>query len=346
MGLFDRLQRSVDLATSRPVASPAIASPWTNGELSQVVWSDLLDVELLPVTRAEAMQVPAVVKARKLLVGHIAGLPLQAMRGATTLPAAEQPTFLYRTSGATTPWHRMAWTIDDLMFTGWSLWSVVRGTEGQVLDATRVPPEWWRIDQDNRLLVQEQEVPADSVILFPGPDEGLLTYAGRTIRAARNVETTWAGRVRNPIPLVELHQTTDDVLEEHEVQEIIEDYCKARLDVNGAVMYTNQDIELRVHGTAETDTLVEARNAVRLDVANFTGLPAEALDGSLSTASLTYTTQEGTRTELSDALKLWMEPIEARLSQDDVVPRGQRVRFDRADLAAPIPSPTGPTVED
>jgi len=43
---------------------------------------------------------------------------------------------------------------------------------------------------------------------------------------------------------------------------------------------------------------------------------------------------------------MWFEPIEARLSQDDVVPRGQRVRFDRGDIAAPTPSPTGPTVED
>jgi hypothetical protein len=101
-----------------------------------------------------------------------------------------------------------------------------------------------------------------------------------------------------------------------------------------------------VFGESASSYLVEARNAVRLDVANMTGLPAASLDGSLSTASLTYSTQEGARTELADALRGWTDPISARLSQDDVVPRGQRVRFDVTDLATPTPTATGIPVED
>lgn len=323
-----------------------VRSPWTEGTFSQLVWADLLDAELMPVTRAEAMTVPSVVKARHLIVTHLAGVPLRAMRGPDVLPADAQPTFLYRTNGASTPWHRMAWTLDDLLFHGWSLWRAVRGADGAILDAVRVPPEWWRITPDNDIEVQGEVVPSSSVILFAGPSEGLLEYAARTIRAARNVEQAWAGRVRNPAPIVELHQVSDDELTDDEVDDIIDAYTKARQDPNGAVVFTPPEIELRVHGDPAGSQMVEARNAVRLDVANLTGLPAEALDGSLSTASLTYTTQEGTRSELADALRMWFEPIEARLSQDDVVPRGQRVRFDRGDLAAPVPSPTGPTVED
>lgn len=330
-----------------PGAARGIRSPFTEGQLQQLVWSDLLGADVLPVTRAEAMTVPAVVKARHLLVTHLAGVPLRAMRGTDVLDEQHQPPFLYRTSGASTPWHRMAWTIDDLFFTGWSLWWVARGTDRTILDAGRIPPEWWSITADNQIEVHGQPVQDPwSVVLFAGPSEGLLEYASRTIRAARNIEQSWAGRVRNPVPVVELHQVSDDELTDEEIDQLIDGYTTARQDPNGAVVYTPSQVELRVHGDPAGSQMVEARNAVRLDVANLTGLPAEALDGSLATASLTYTTQEGTRSELTDALRMWFEPIEARLSQDDVVPRGQRVRFDRTDLAAPTPSPTGPTVED
>lgn len=321
-----------------------VSSPWATNQLSQIVWSDIFDGGLLPVTRADAITVPSVVAARKLLVSRIAGLPLKALDA--NGPVAVQPTFLYRTDGVVTPWHRMAWTIDDLLFGGWSLWRVTRGSERQILTAHRVPPEWWEITPDNDILVQGEKVSTDSVILFAGPDEGLCTFASRTIRAAVNVERAWAGRIRNPVPIVDLHRTADDEMTEDEVADMIDDFVTARQDPNGAVTSTPASIDMRVFGTDANSYLVEARNAVRLDVANMTGLPAESLDGSLSTASLTYTTQQGTRTELADALRLWVDCIAARLSQDDVVPRGQRVRFDVTDLATPTPTPTGEPVED
>lgn len=344
--MLDGFKLAQRVATSGRGRNRGIRSPWTQGQLSSIVWADIFDADLQPITRAQAMQVPSVVKARHLLVTHLAGIPLRAMRGPAVLPESQQPTFLYRTNGASTPWHRMAWTLDDLFFTGWSLWGVQRGTDRAILDAVRIPPEWWTLNDDNEIEVYGNTVEPDTVVLFAGPAEGLLEYAAGTIRAARNIERAWAGRVRNPVPVVELHQVTDDELTDDEVDDLIDGYVQARQDPNGTVVFTPPSIDLRVHGDAAGSQLVEARNAVRLDVANFTGLPANALDGSLSTASLTYTTQEGTRTELSEALRMWFEPIEQRLSQDDVVPRGQRVRFDRSDIASPTPTPTGPTVED
>lgn len=354
------LRRALTLSTYKAARVPAVqvppatpgypgrglgvASPWATSQLSQIVWADILGSETLPVTRAEAVTVPSITAARKLIVSRIAGLPLVALDAAG--PLAKQPSFLHRTNGVTTPWHRMAWTLDDLLFYGWSLWQVVRGYDEQILEATRVPPEWWQIDPDNRITINGQFVDADQVILFAGPDEGLCTFACRTIRAAKNVESAWAGRIRNPVPLVDLHRTTDNEMEAEEVVAMIDAFTDARRDVNGAVTSTPADVELKVYGESASSYLVEARNAVRLDVANMTGLPAAALDGSLSTASLTYTTQAGTRTDIADALDGWMDPIAARLSQDDVVPRGTRVRFDVTDLATPVPTPTGTPVED
>ena len=112
-------------------------------------------------------------------------------------------------------------------------------------------------------------------------------------------------------------------------------------------MYFPSHLGLEVYGDrADSGHAIEARNALRLDFANHLGIAASRLEGSQAEAALTYTTQEGARTELADALQGWVDPIAARLSQDDVVPRGQRVRFDVTDLATPAPTATGIPVED
>lgn len=323
-------------------------SPWQTGQLSALVWADVTGADLLTVTRTEAMTCPAIVKARHVIVGQLSGLPLVAMRGPDVLPDADQPSWLYRTDGAMTPWHRMAWTLDDLLHTGWSLWWVTRGAapERAILSAGRVGIESWNFDGDGHILVDGEIANASDVILFAGPGEGLCTFAARTIRAYRRTEDAWQGRVRNPIPMIELHQTSDDDLNETEVAQYVDAFAAARTDVNGAIGFTPYNIELRVHGDASAEMLIEARNALRTDVANCTGLPTAALDGSVATASLTYVTQEGKFSELAEGLRLWLEPIEARLSQDDCVPRGQRVRFDTGDRLSVAPSPTGPEVQD
>lgn len=321
-----------------------IRSPWQAGNLSHIVWNDIFDADAQPATRAHAMRVPAVANARHTLVAAIAGLPLRAMRRDQVLPPDQQPTWTYRTSGPVSPWHRMAWTLDDILFTGWSLWAVTRDAAGHVLEADRTPPEWWSFDSDGSILVLDQPVSAEEVVLIPGPAEGLLEYAGESIRGALNMDRAWQGRVRSPIPAMEIRQTTDDELEDDEADELITAYVKARQDPNGAVVLTPYGFELVPHGDSDTNLFIEGRNAIRIDVANYTGLPGAALDGALSTASLTYVTQDGKRSELAEALKLWMDPITARLSQDDVVPRGVRVAFDTTDLTDP--APTGPTLED
>ena len=240
----------------------------------------------------------------------------------------------------------MAHTIDDLIFNGWALWAVERDTDGNITAAIRVPPENWSFDTDGNVLVDGSPAQARDVILFEGPFEGLLACAPETIRAAARLEKAWASRVQIPIPVVELHETTEMLRTDNELDALIDGYVIARNDPDGAVIYTPQDVDLRVHGEAKADVLVEARNAIRLDIANFMGLPAEILDGSLSTASLTYTTQQGTRTELGDALRTWTEPIAARLSQDDVVPSPLRVRFDMTDLEAVPIEPSGTQTVD
>ena len=324
------------------------ASPYTDGQLQAIVWSDIYDTLVPgPLTRAEAMTIPAMNKARNLICPAIARLSLWAYNAEGRLPQEQQPTWLYRTDDTIHPYTRMVWTLDDLLFYGASLCSVSRGSDGAINYADRVPIEWWRVDDAGAILIND--VPVDdarSVIYFPSHTEGLLDVAGATLRAARDVDKSVARRAASPVPVMEIHHTDPDTpINEAEARAYVTGYNKARRDPEGATVFTPPHIELTPHGVnADSGAMVEARNATRLDVANLTNLPAALLDGSVAAASLTYITTEGKKSELVELTYApWIADIQGRLSMDDVVPRGQRVLFDQTELETIAPTPVGST---
>lgn len=329
-----------------------IRSPFA-GPLSPVVLADLVSLYEtvaadLPLSRELAMSIPGVYRARAILLSLIPDKPLQAWRGDVAVPPAESP-FLYRTPGILGPWQRMARTVDDLIFYPYSLWLTQRGdaVEGRrpILNAVHCPYESWRINEAGLIELENADLAwevadEDDVILIPGPSEGLLAYASRTLRGAAALESTWVTRAGNPSPITELHITEDSRLEEDEVEELRDNWVVARNSANGAVAVTPIGVEVRDHGAADASLFIEGRNGVRLDVAAFFNLPGSVLDATTATASLTYVTQEGNRTSIYDlTLPYWVRPIESRLSQDDVVPHGQSVRFDFSSLTAATPTP-------
>lgn len=330
-------------SSSRP---DYLASPFAEGTLPQLTVADLfpgLDLDSLPLTRAEAMRVPAVAKARNLLVSTIAPLPLRVLDAAGVV--AEQPRWTSRTDSVS-PWHRMAWTVDDLLFHGAAVWRVTRGADGYPLTMDRVPPELWTVT-DGNILIDGQPVDEREVVYIPGPHEGLLELASRTIRGGRDLELAWTARVAQPVPAMELRETMDAQLNPTEVQSVLDTWSKARKSPKGAVGYVPYGYELHDHGSTDAALFEQGRNAVRTDIGAFVNVPAAMLDAAVSESSLTYRTAAGERSEyLTHGVPLWSDPIAQRLSMDDVVTSGRRVRFDSADLIAATASPTGIPTED
>lgn len=324
----------------------AKVSPWQEGSLSPIgreIYDRIFGLSKT-LTRQQAMSIPAVAKGRQILVSQIAKSPLRAYRGEELV--TPQPTFLHRTDTIVSPWHRLCWTVDDHIFYGWSLWGVRRGAAGQVLAAERCPINRWRI-QDGLILVDDQPVDSDTVLLIPGPGEGLLDIASRTLRGAVELEESTLKRAKNPIPMIVLQDTEGQIDDDDEIDELRMGFMDARDDDAGGVAYSPQRIKPEALGTLSPDLFTAGRNFYKIDIANFFGLPAALFDASPSTASLTYSTREGARNELDDlSLDYWRDPIAGRLSQDDVVPAGQRIRFDLADELTTTPSPIGPTTED
>ncbi len=318
------------------LASVAVASPWAGPSPLAGIVADW-DIPEGALTREEAMSVPAVARCRHLIAGTIGLLPMTLHAGDRELPS---PPWMDRTDGAMSPYHRMLWTIDDLIFYGWSVWSVERGAEDAVLTMTRVPPDQWSFGQapTGQTVVMLGDRPAEpgKVCLIPGPHEGLVVYGRRCVRHASLLVDAADRAAETPVPNVELHQTTDAPMSQDQILALVDQWAKARRGVNGGVAYTNSAVEARFHGQTNGQLLIEGRNAAAVDIARAMGIPASMIDATTATASLTYETTTGRNGEfLTYGLSPYMASVSARLGMDDIVPRGQSVRWDLSDFTSP-----------
>jgi hypothetical protein len=357
MGLFDVFRRSAAIAASSslPPVRNDIVSPFSTGQLTKIVWSDVFGVEAKHMTREEALALPGAFKARAVLLSLLANKPLVAyeaaelelaeLEGRDPLPAAKQPAWLRGGNAGVSPWHRMAATLDDCIYYGWSLW--VREYDGdELVKHERVPIGAWKFDDDSRVLVQRAPgkfEPADEaeVTLIPGPSEGLLAYAARSLDGAKAIEESWVERARNPIPMIDLHQTIESGLKPEEAKAYVDQWNEARRTSGGAA-FTPYDIQANALGQLSPDLYTEGRNNARIDIANFHNLPVSLLDGSVATASLTYSTQEGDANEVElYSVPYWRDPIVGRLSLDDVAGEGVVIRQNMGGLVRTEQSPIG-----
>jgi len=356
MALFD-FMKLARYATEPQSAATGFVSPMNPpNELTNVILSDVfgpVDVDPdSPITRAEAMTVPALIRARGILM-VIASQPLVAYKGAERL--TRQPGWLSRTDTAVSPQARIVATMDDLIFYGEALWFLARNSAGQITDAVRIPFEKWRVKTDGTLEVNiapDQWAPVTdpkSVIHFRSFQEGLCTIGAPAIRAARDIQRSVSARAKNPVPMLDLHITDDVELDPDEKAKMRSEWTAALRTPDGSVAITPHNVEANVLGGegSANDFLTAARNNSRLDVANVLQLPASLLEGSTSTASLTYSTSEGKRSELKDyGLSLWAGIFDARLSMDDVTAAGTRIAFDFSDLTANPDDGVTPARED
>lgn len=291
------------------------------------------------VSRRTAMSVPAIKRARNIIVGSIARCPLEARVAGQR--AEKQPLWLMRTDGVQSPFYRMTWTIDDLLFHGWSLWALERDGEGKVIRADRVPFHLWDTNAEGQIVVNGTVAPADAVCLIPGVDEGILEASSDTVRHAAEVNRLAARAARNPSAQIDLHQTSGQPLTREQARALVDDWTAARRGENGGVAYTSQSIEAKELGKSEPQLLTEGRTMAAVDCARAVGVPASLIDAVQSGAgNLTYHNMDARNVELVDyGLAPYMAAVAARLGLDDMVPRGWAVAFDLEEL-------TGSTVGD
>jgi hypothetical protein len=338
------LALQVDRWRQDPVVRGGVAAPWQPRTLSRIEVTDLLPAlwpetaDTLPIGRAEAMSIPAIARARTIVCSTIARLPLRirpadwgGRRSLIDQPEPDRPRY-----------STLRDTVDDLLFHGSAVWMVLDrdATTGRPVSARWVPRTsveaaardgWWSVVSGTGAV----EVHGRDLIWFDGPHDGILNFGARTLRMALRLDRAAAGRAINPVPAMELHQTSDDILTDDEISQLIRSWEKA-LTTGAGVAFTNKSIEARPHGAQPEQLLLQGRNASSVEAARLIGVPALLVDAVTPGFSSTYqTVAEQGRALVDHGLAGYMTAIDARLSMDDILPRGVWCEFDPDRITRP-----------
>jgi HK97 family phage portal protein len=286
-------------------------------------------------TRAEAMSVPTVARALSI-IQTIASLPMHT-RNEATGEKVTQPRVINqpdpRIPGATF-W---SWIISDLFFhdTAYA-WVMERYADtGKIRAMERVAPERVSITTNaNGTEIDSYQIdgtPVDpmNLVVFPNTQEGLLSRAGRTIKAAAALEKAAMNFANEPIPAMVL-KSNGTSLPADRVAKLLNAWRTAR--ANKSTAFLNADVTMETIGYDPKNLqLNEARNYVSLELSRACGLPAYFTDSQQS--SFTYANALDKRRDLVDfAFRNYMSLIEQRLSFADFTPAGNKVSFDLDDF--------------
>lgn len=333
MGLLDRFVKTTDISGVDVAAAntPYNLQASVNG----------LFFTSQTATRDQAMSVPSLARARNIICSTVGSLPIETYNHFTK-EHLRSPRVIMQPDPRIAGSAIYAWIAEDLLFHGVAY--------GQVLDAysatdggrvrawTRVAPD--RVSYNlnaqqteiTSYLIDGQYIPSSgvgSIIVFSGLDEGVLNRAGRTIRAAQELEKAAELYAKEPVPTMVLKSNGTNLTPER-ISKLLESWKVSRN--TRATAFLNADVELQALGFDPTKLqLNEARQYLATEIARATGIPASFV--SAETTSMTYSTTVMERKALIDfSLRNVITPIEQRLSMSDFVPNGVEVRFDIDDF--------------
>ena len=332
MGFFDALRLNAVIADLDPAPMTVEAAEVNYSAPFGMNWS--LDNPI--VTRAQAMSVPAVARARNIMCGTVGRLPIERYAAATGRHISSIPLH-YQPDPSSPRATTYTWIADSLFFYGVAYAQVLevyaednRPSRMRWIDPLRIAPVY----NDNQTMVIAYQLDGvrlpntgvGSLIQFTGTDEGLLNRAGRTILTSIELENAAFRAAREPMPTVTLSSTGLD-LPAPKVTEILAAWSQVRR--LRATAYIPSGLKMDTVGfDPKSQQLVEARQFATAEIARAVNLPAWYLNA--ETASMTYSNTEQERRTLIDfaLTPLLLAPIEDRLSMLDVAPRGIQVRFD------------------
>jgi hypothetical protein len=299
------------------------------------------------VTVGKALGCPPVARAVSLTSTVISSVELTAEEGdapawcsQTDLTIGQDYKF---SSVAITPAHRWALVLQDLFFYNASLlWKDDIDEDFRPVNGlSHVARGRWNLDSEGYVEIDGVRQDSRHLVLVQGlMPAGFLEIGKTTINHYHQLQETILNRASMPAPLLDLHITDPNFQPEPsyineagekvegEMEEIARVWGNARQSKNGAVAVSPHWLEVKALGEGRMDMLTEARNAARLDVANFANLNAALLDGNNGTSDTYSNTLQNKDELLTLSMPLWMLPIETRLSQNDVTAPGVKLKFD------------------
>lgn len=298
----------------------------TDPEILQAFFPGLYDPNnfTLPVSRAEAMRVPAVKDARDLICNTLGRLPMgmyDTERVARTSNLLTQPEANIPRSVT------MTRTYEDLLLDGVAWWKVVkRDWQGYPDKIERCLSGTVSQDADGVIWHDGKRVNPADMIQFLSPTDPLLVAGARAIRTLMQLDRTAAMYAENPQPL-ELFTPAEgaDPADDDDIVDMLTAYKAVRQ--NSSVGYIPAALK---HNTiplmsAREMQLADARNHAVLEIARLVSLDPYYLG--LPVASRPYVNAETSRQDLIDfTFGGYMQAFEDRLSMGDVTKRGYYVK--------------------
>lgn len=326
MGIFDNLR---SLRTSATLPEPQISAAYEN--IFNTNWWSAQPV--IRVSRARALQVPAIARARNIICGTAGSMYLGRFnrfdnRQLPEIPLQLQPDPAYP---ASVTW---SYIFDSMLFYGSAYCQVISlYSDNKIQHFRWLNPELITENTDGygnivSFNYNGTEMPLSgvgSVIVFPSFEDGLLVRAGNTIETALELEAASNRAAKEPVPQVVLQNTGVD-LPASKVADMLAGWKAARRERATAYLNAHMDIKTIGYSASETQ-LVEARQFHASELARAMSLPSYFLG--VETNSMTYSNVESVRRDLVDlTLRPFITAAEGRLNQADFSTRDVQFRFD------------------
>ena len=286
----------------------------------------------LRVSRKDAMSVPSVARARNLICGTVASIPLEYYNKRTGEVIAA-PRWINQLSKNQPSFVTINWIVDSLLFYGVSYLKVVeRYSEDQRPSAF----EWiansrvtFTTDLEGIMITQyyvdAAPIDMNDIVTIQGLDEGVLERAGKTIQSAIDINKAASISAATPMSSGILRNTGAD-LPPAEVSGLLAAWKRSRQ--NNSTAYLTSTLEFQSTQFSPKEMMyVEAIQGLSTELARAMNVPAYLLSSEMN-QSMTYSNIQDERKQFyAMSIEPFIQAIQTRLSMSDISTAGHEVRF-------------------
>ena len=286
----------------------------------------------LRVSRKDAMSVPSVARARNLICGTVASIPLEYYNKRTGEVMAA-PRWINQLSKNQPSFITINWIVDSLLFYGVAY---LRVTERYAEDGRPSAFEWiantrvtYTTDLEGIMITQYyvdiQPIDMNDIVTIQGLDEGVLERAGRTIQSAIDINKAAAISSATPMSSGILKNTGAD-LPPAEVSGLLAAWKRSRQ--NNATAYLTSTLEYQPTQFSPKEMMyAEAIQGLSTELARAMNVPAYLLSSEMN-QSMTYSNIQDERKQFyAMSIGPYIQAIQTRLSMSDISTTNHEVRF-------------------
>jgi HK97 family phage portal protein len=318
MGIFSR----------KPLIVEAQAAPQVMGENLPSLYNSLT----LRVSRKDAMSVPSVARARNLICGTVASIPLEYYNKRTGEVIAP-PRWINQLSKNQPSFVTINWIVDSLLFYGNAY---LRVTERYAEDGRPSAFEWiansrvtFTTDLEGIMITQyyvdANPIDMNDIVTIQGLDEGVLERAGKTIQAAIDINKAASISAATPMSSGILKNTGAD-LPPQEVSGLLAAWKRSRQ--NNSTAYLTSTLEFQSTQFSPKDMMYnEAIQNLSTEIARAMNVPAYYLSADQNTTMTYANVTEERKQFYALSIEPFIQAIQTRFSMDDISTAGHEVRF-------------------